>query len=272
MNRRDGAGSAASGAPAAHDRAVVGPEPAAAVLDEARRVKAALVTEGGVVYGPGADEAVSRLDRVSAGLLGLDPMRRLTTRWDALAFWINVYNALVIHGALRFRVSRRMTEIPGFFRRAAYDIGGRVYNLDVIEHGILRGNRGHPLRVVVPQLMPWDRRRGLVLRPFDARIHFALNCGAVSCPPLRHYTADHIDDELELAARSFVAGGGVAVDPEGGGVRLSRIFLWYARDFGWTKRRQLRSVIGYLDGPERAAVEAAAERGIRYAAYDWSFA
>ncbi|MFQ5501045.1 MAG: DUF547 domain-containing protein [Phycisphaerae bacterium] len=194
----------------------------------------------------------------------------LTDRNVALAFWINLYNALVIHGALHFRIRRSITEIRGFFRRAAYLVGGHIYTLDIIEHGFLRENRGHPLRIFIPQLMPWDRRRRLVVRPMDIRVHFALNCGATSCPPIRHYTADRLDAELDLAAHAFLAGGGVAMDPRTGGVLLSRIFLWYARDFGWTRRRQLESILHYWDESTRRDYVSAAARGIRYLDYDWS--
>lgn len=258
-----------SGAPSAR---TVDADVAGDILDLARAAKAAGLTDEGMRYCDDVTAAVDALRRASAALVRFNPHRQLDDRRVALAFWINVYNAMVIHGALRFGVRREMTEVARFFKRTAYNIGGRPYNLDMIEHGILRGNRGHPLRVVLPQFRPWDDRRALIIRPVDTRIHFALNCGAVSCPPIRHYAADRIDEELELAARSFVNGGGVVVDPSGGGVMLSRIFLWYARDFGWGRRAQLRSVMGYVDADRLGAVRAAAKIGLRYADYDWSFA
>ena len=242
------------------------------LLDRARSAKSVGLTDEGMTYSAEVTGAVADLCRTSTALAKFDPGPTLTSRSQALAFWINVYNAMVIHGALTFGVRRNMTEVPRFFQRTAYVIGGRRYSLNDIEHGILRGNRGHPLRVVLPQLMPWDARRGLVVRPTDARIHFALNCGAASCPPVRHYTADNIDSELDLASRAFVNGGGVRVDPQRGGVVLSRIFLLYTRDFGWTKAAQLRSVLEYVDANRRDEVAAAAGRGLRYGDYDWSFA
>ncbi len=69
-----------------------------------------------------------------------------------------------------------------------------------------------------------------------------------------------------------MAGGGVRVDPHDGGVLLSRIFLWYSLDFGWTRRQQLRTVIGLLDQEQRSVVNEAAKKHISYAEYDWSFA
>ncbi len=266
LNSRDEA-TLAGEAPDAVDAEI-----AADLLDAARSAKSAGLTADGMTYGAEVEESVTDLRRTSTALATFNPGETLTNRSQALAFWINAYNAMVIHGALAFGVRRKMTEVPRFFQRTAYVIGGRRYNLDDIEHGILRGNRGHPIRIVLPQLSPWDDRRGLVVRPMDARIHFALNCGAASCPPIRHYTAGNIDSELEMASRAFVHGGGVRVDPQRGGVALSRIFLWYARDFGWSKASQLRSVMQYLDDERREEVVASANRGLRYGAYDWSFA
>ncbi len=252
-------------------RAGQGPEIAAELRDRALAAKSTGLTAQGMRYGPETKEALADLRCAAASLLGFDPMRRLTKRRDALAFWINLYNAMVIHGAMSFRIERGVMEVPRFFKRTTYNVGGQLFNLDVIEHGLLRANRGHPTRVALPQLMPWDRRWGLILRPIDARIHFALNCGAVSCPPIRHYTAKNLEEELDLAARSFVSEGGISLDPETGGVLLSRVFLWYMRDFGWTRREQLRAVIGYLDEEQQGVINAAAKNGIRYAQYDWSF-
>ncbi len=246
------------------------PEIAGELLDCARAAKTACMAIEGARHEMDTERAVGELAREAGMLAEFDPARMLTDRNVALAFWINLYNTLVIHGALHFRIRRSITEIRGFFRRVAYLIGGHIYTLDIIEHGFLRENRGHPIRIFVPQLMPWDRRRRLVIRPMDTRVHFALNCGATSCPPIRHYTADKLDAELNLAVRAFLAGGGVAIDPQTGGVLLSRIFLWYARDFGWTRRRQLESILHYLDESTRRDFVSAAARGIRYLDYDWS--
>src|SRR5262249_33790817 len=132
----------------------------------------------------------------------------LSSRDARLAFWINVYNALVIDAVIAFHVRRSVTEgrlgLLAFFRRAAYVVGGYRLNCDDIEHGILRGNRGRPF-VPGPQFGPADPRRALVVRPPDARVHFALNCASRSCPAIRAYDAEQIDRQLDLAARSFVA-------------------------------------------------------------------
>lgn len=250
----------------------VGPEIAGRLLDRARSAKAARMADTGGRHDSGTDQALAELARDAGALAALDPLMCLPDRDTALAFWINVYNTLVIHGALHFRVRRAITDFRGFFRRVSYNIGGHLCTPDDIEHGLLRENRGHPARVWVPQLMPWDPRRSWVIRPMDRRIHFALNCGATSCPPIRHYAAGSLEAELSLATRAFLSGGGAVIDPDGRGLLLSRIFLWYPRDFGWTRRRQVKSILPYLEASNRAGILSAAARGIRYADYDWHFA
>lgn len=83
----------------------------------------------------------------SPRLRHFDPAR-LNTQYENLAFWINLYNALVIDGIINFEVQTSITEtrlgILLFFRKAAYNVGGQRLSLDDIEHGILRSNRGFP--------------------------------------------------------------------------------------------------------------------------------
>jgi Protein of unknown function, DUF547 len=70
----------------------------------------------------------------------------------------------------------------------SYAVGGHVFSLDDIEHGILRCNRKHPTSGFVA-FGPGDLRLPFALPlPVDPRIHFALNCGAKGCPAIRAYT------------------------------------------------------------------------------------
>ena len=66
----------------------------------------------------------------------------------------------------------------------AYNVGGLLFTLDEIEHGVLRCNRGHP-KDQKPLFSDEEPRISLALGSLDPRIHFALNCGATSCPPIR---------------------------------------------------------------------------------------
>jgi hypothetical protein len=116
-----------------------------------------------------------------------------------------------------------------FLRQAAYTVGGQRMSCDDIEHGILRVNRGHPF-FAGKQFGPSDPRLKWVIKPFDKRIHFALNCASRSCPPIRVYTPEKLDAQLDLATRSYL-GTDVQVRPSENKLFLSSIFKWFARDF-----------------------------------------
>ncbi|MBI3286445.1 MAG: DUF547 domain-containing protein [Chloroflexi bacterium] len=202
-------------------------------------------------------------------LAGFDPSE-LIDRAERLAFWINLYNALVIHAVIAYGVKESIREVAGFFWRAAYRLGNQRYSANDIEHGILRANRGHPL-IPGPHFAENDPRRAHVVEPMDLRIHFALVCASRSCPLIGVYEAEANDRQLDLAARNFVNHGGVEVDPRARRVALSRIFFWYGRDFGGA-RGAVDFVLPYLDeGPAKAYLTKN-PRGLRvgYQPYDWS--
>jgi hypothetical protein len=196
----------------------------------------------------------------------------LTTREERLAFWINLYNALVMDSVVAFGVQRSVTEgrlgLLTFFRRAAYAVGGMCVSCDDIEHGILRANAGSPF-IPGPQFAPRDLRAAWVIRPLDPRIHFALNCASRSCPPIGVYDAARLDQQLDLAARGFVDGS-AALDRANGVITLSPIFKWYARDFGG-RAGVISFLIAYLPDDDRRdwLRQQSAQARLIYQPYDW---
>jgi len=62
-----------------------------------------------------------------------------------MAFWINLYNALIIDAVVHFGIQGSIMNRPGIFRQAAYDVGGMRFSADGIEHGLLRRNRPNPV-------------------------------------------------------------------------------------------------------------------------------
>ncbi len=214
-----------------------GPELAAALKRSANALKAAAIDAEGrhVDYDRlSASEAYAALRHdLTPRLRDLD-LSTLATREQRLAFWINLYNVLILDATITLGISRSVTEgrlgVVSFFRRAAYGVGGQRFGANDIEHGILRANLPH-WAIPGPQFGPRDPRLAWRVTPLDPRIHFALNCASRSCPPIGVYDAARIDAQLDLAAASFVAND-VAIDPRTGVVRLSAIFKWYAGDFG----------------------------------------
>jgi len=219
-----------------------------------------------------------------------------------LAFLINAYNlsvglAIASFGAPRTRAHRRT-----FFDDVRLCVGSYSYSLSEMEHGLLRGNARAPYGLFRPFAASDPRVRFATVRipairtgdsngdepngvpssrsprervEVDARIHFALNCGARSCPPVSSYTPTDVDEELEAAAEAFVEGS-TFVDVRERTVTTSAIFRWYARDFGRTDEEVLGRIRGWMPaGRGRFALEgmlADGRGGVRlaYAPYDWT--
>ena len=131
-----------------------------------------------------AEDRLAALDPTALAVALSDPAQRL-------AFWLNVYN-----GAIRVRLLRD----PGAYRRRwrffsspAITVAGRRLSPNAIEHGILRRSAvslglGYA-RNPVPSRFERLHRVGHL----DPRIHFALNCGAKSCPPIKTFSGDEVD-------------------------------------------------------------------------------
>lgn len=151
------------------------------------------------------------------------------------------------------------------FSRPAAEADGHELSLNQIEHGLLRGNRRPPngLRRTLPAGAPRLRLAPSIVEP---RIHFALNCGARSCPPIRHYDAGRLEEQLEFATRSYLESE-TTVDEAGCRVELPGLMKLYAADFG-DSEAQLRFAAARL--PELASVMEGCE-GLRvsHARFDW---
>ena len=205
---------------------------------------------------------------LAAGLRRFD-LASLESDDQKRAFWINLYNAIVIHGIVELGVERSVKEIPDFFSMIGYRIGDLLFSPDAMEHGLLRANARPPYRIR-PFFRGKDPRLGFALTSVDPRVHFALVCGSRSCAPIRFYEADSIDEQLDTAAKSFVNSSEVLVLPEKNKVVLSQIFDWYERDFGG-KKGVRQFLLRYLDEDEkRSFIEHGwRETKVEYLFYDW---
>lgn len=68
----------------------------------------------------------------------------LKTREERIAFWINLYNVIVMHDVIELGIRDSVKEVRSFFTRVQYIIGGTAFSPDDMEHGILMGNRRPP--------------------------------------------------------------------------------------------------------------------------------
>ncbi len=225
-----------------------------AILDEARAI--------------GAPGDCAELDSLTGQLRRVDP-RQIEGDAARIAFWANLYNALILHRLCLKPVKGNLLRHLGLFGRTAYDVGGLPYTLNLIEHGLLRRNRRPPYNPRRP-MRASDSRLAAAPEQRDPRIHFALNCGARSCPPIRHYEPDQLDAQLELATRAYLESE-TEVDPEQGRVTLPRLMRLYRGDFGDRDQQlefaaaRLPAVREFLDGGSQ-------HTRVGYGRFDWRVA
>ncbi|XP_078088961.1 uncharacterized protein LOC144506558 [Mustelus asterias] len=196
------------------------------------------------------------------------------SREEKLAFFINVYNALVIHGTIKQGPPKNMWQRYKFFNVVSYMIGGEVFSLQDIENGVLRGNRKGIAQMSKP-FSKGDPRLKIALEEAEPLIHFALNCGVLSCPPIKTYSAEEIDKQLKISAAAFLdSSDGCHVDVSKKEVRVSQLFKWYKADFGGTDEKLLSWLLEHLgDSPKKAALKELLDHGeikIATLPYDWS--
>lgn len=226
--------------------------------------------EGRVAYEEMADSSVyRRYVECSRHLQRFDP-RLLRSREERMAFWINLFNVMVIHGVIELGIRDSVREVPRFFRRICYLIGGLKFSADDIEHGILRGNHRFPHSLLHP-FGQQDPRRSRLIEPMDPRIHFALVCASSSCPPIEIYSAETLDEDLEVSGKTFLNSGGVRIDRETCAIWLPKVFDWYGEDFGRTEEERLLFIAPYLyRNEDRQYLERNAGRfRVKYDPYDW---
>lgn len=154
---------------------------------------------------------------------------------DKLAYWINTYNAITIDLILDNFPVKSIKEIKNRFEKKLYK---KKYSLGDIEHKILR-------------------------KMNEPRIHFAINCASKSCPKLLNesYNGRKLEEQLKAVTKAFLCNPKKNI-LKNNEVYLSRIFLWFSKDFG-TKKEKINFISKYsgikLTNPK-----------IRYLAYDWS--
>lgn len=161
-----------------------------------------------------------------------------------LAFYINAYNALVIHAIVEQWPVESVMKVPGFFKKTRHGVAGKKMTLDELENGIIR-----------PKFK-------------DARIHFVLVCGAESCPRLRReaLTEESVHGVMGRAAREFINS---ATRVEGGKVHTSKLFEWFASDFERDEGSVARYLAKYFKGEQRDAI-ASGELELTFDEYDWA--
>ena len=190
------------------------------------------------------------------------------SREEQLAFWINAYNACMLRlvidhypieaggvglfGGVRNRVAgypdNSVWQIRDVFTRNHCPVAGAHRSQDEIEHEIIRPRFDEP------------------------RIHFAVNCAAVSCPVLwpMAYEASTLEEQLDRAVRHLMAGDEhFRIEPgEPATLRLNRVMDWYSGDFGGAEG--LKSFFAAYLPPEQADIVLRPDTRVEFFSYDWT--
>ncbi len=227
----------------------------------------AAVVEGPLVNYARLAADPAGLNRYIAALASTDPSAlAAASRNERLAFWINAYNACMLKrviehypirkagGLLRLknaaagRPENSVWQIGDVFTAAHCPVAGAERSQDEIEHEIIR-----PMG--------------------DPRIHFAINCAALSCPPLisRAYLAGTLDGQLDDRVHAFIGDPVHFEVPVADGtptVMVNRVLDWFSEDFGGPEGI-VAFLAGYVDGAARAALTGPDARLVFFD-YDWT--
>jgi len=170
-----------------------------------------------------------------------------------LAFWINAYNALTVHGILEVYPTtsiRKHTAVAfgyNIWKDLLLPVGEEKYSLNDIEHEVLR-------------------------KLNEPRIHFAIVCASIGCPRLRNgaYSPDTLEAQLADNTRDFFSRSrNLRIDHQRQIIYVSSILDWFSEDFGTTPQEGLARLSKYM--PDKAARFVQQGRfSVRYLHYDWS--
>ncbi len=175
-------------------------------FDKADRFMQANVKNGSVNYKAIAADKSALDELVSAA----GKKYKFASTADEKAFYLNAYNVMVIKGLINAYPVKGPLAVDGFFDRKAFLVNGASLTLNQLENDIVRKKYN------------------------DARIHFALVCGAKSCPPLPSYAyrPASLESQLDNLARQSIQNSSFTkIDYKKKTVALSMIFNWYKEDF-----------------------------------------
>ena len=156
------------------------------------------------------------------------------------AFFINVYNLIVIDQIVKNYTTSSVKEISGFFDRTKYRVGGESMTLNKIEKDIL------------------------LRRYKDSRFHFVLVCGAKDCPKIwdKAYRSNSLEEQLTERTKAALNDSGFLKMTDGG-YGLSEIFKWNRFEFGG-KAEVVKFINSYRDDPIDLNSKTS------YYTYDWT--
>ncbi len=215
-------------------------------------------------------EARFTLDQYRSMLAATDP-DTLSSQSERLGYWINGYNASVLHGVInnyKGDPKWKPTDSGRFFDDPLYTFGGQAITLNHLEQGVMRGDWAYPgmprSGKLLDKLKAWHKSLwggGKV----DARIHSVINCAASSCPNLLDkapyvYMPDTLDAQMSTATTAWLASKAKGAGPNG----ISSLFEWYTKDYVASHGSVNKFIEAYRSGGLKGVDTS------RYLTYDWT--
>jgi hypothetical protein len=151
-------------------------------------------------------------------------------------FWLNIYNSF-------YQIYAKTILDKSIYTQKVIIIADMFFSLDTIEHGILRKGKFVIGFGYLKNPFYASYIKQLQVNNIDYRIHFALNCGAISCPPIFVYEFEQLDKQLNSATDSFIEAE-TTINADSKTISTSKLFLWYKGDFGSNKN--IKILIGKI--------------------------
>ena len=236
---------------------------------EFTEVLAAVVVEPRVDYAKLAGDDAG-LRSYLAQLAATDPAAVASaSREDRLAFWINAYNACMLKRVIENYPIRKAGGFHGLKNKAAGRPDNSVWQIKDIftgDHCAVAGKE-----------LSQDEIEHEIIRPMgDPRIHLAVNCAAVSCPPLiaRAYLGETLDEQLQDRVRAFMSDPthfDVMTEGDKRSVCVNKVLDWFKEDFeDFGDKEGIRTFLaGYADGMYKEALLDPATK-LMFFPYDWT--
>ncbi len=155
--------------------------------------------------------------------------QQINTQQEKLAFWINTYNGLIQY---KLTLNPELFDDRGdFFSDDLVTILGKKTSFDQMEHGVLRRGTSKYSKGYFKNPFRDDWYEQYQVDKIDWRIHFALNCGASSCPPVRIYDDATIYKQLNASSIAYLDSQ-VKYNKSENEVYAPKLMDWFSGDFG----------------------------------------
>lgn len=203
-------------------------------------------------------------DRYAARLAKLNPKdlkEFLDSDKKTLAFWMNIYNSNVQY--ILKKDATKFEDRGAFFKAKQIEIAGEILSFDVIEHGILRKSKSKLSLGFLRKIRVSKFERTFRIKRVDPRIHYALNCGALSCPPIVAYHSDDADAEIDESVKDYLKKYCIVGENE---VKVPVLFSWFRADFG-RKKGIKKFLVKY-----NITTKSDKKKDLKFLDYDWTLA